>query len=231
MKRAKPKRAVAEVERADAPPPPVSSPIVVLTDPMGAAAEAIGALRTKIQSQHIHLGRRALAICAASPDVGNTFVAVNLAVALSQIGIKTLLVDGDLRNPTVQNYFDIRDTTGGLLSCLSTANATAADYTTEEVLPDLDVMFAGGATPRAQELIASERFPALINSYLRDYEMTIVDTPAANRCADGLRISAVLGFSLIVTRKNRTMVSDVRTLADQLKKERVVVAGTVLSSY
>jgi len=210
---------------------PQPAPIVMLSDPMGAPAEAIGSLRTRIQSQHIQMGRRALAICAASPDVGNTFVAVNLAVALSQIGIKTLLIDGNLRDPTVQNYFDIEDKTGGLQKCLLSDAASVADYTNEDVLPDLDVIFAGEPTLRAQELLGSDRFPDLINSCLRDYEMTIADTPAANRCADGLRISSVLGFSLIVARKHRTMVSDVRTLADQLRKERVFVAGTVLNAY
>jgi len=227
----KPKKEKAPRASAAAAPLPQAAPVVMLTDPMGSAAEAIGSLRTRIQSQHIQMGRRALAICSASPDVGNTFVAVNLAVALSQIGIKTLLIDGNLRDPTVQNYFDVEDKTGGLQKCLLTDAASVADYTNEDVLPDLDVIFAGGPSPRAQELIASDHFPALINSCLRDYEMTIADTPAANRCADGLRISSVLGFSLIVTRKHWTMVSDVRILADQLMKERVVVAGTVLNAY
>lgn len=210
---------------------PRPSPVVMLTDPMGASAEAIGSLRTKIQSQHIQVGRRALSVCSASPGVGNTFVAVNLAVALSQIGIKTLLIDGNLRDPAVQDYFDVKDKTGGLQKCLLSDDSSVADYTNEDVLPDLDVLFAGGPAVRAQELIAGDRFPALINACLRDYEMTIADTPAANRCADGLRISSVLGFSLIVARKHHTMVADLKTLADQLQRERVVVAGAVLNAY
>jgi Mrp family chromosome partitioning ATPase len=66
---------------------------------------------------------------------------------------------------------------------------------------------------------------------MRDYDMTIVDTPPANSCADALRISTVVGFSLIVARKQRTLVSDVRVLADQLKKERARAIGTVMNSY
>jgi capsular exopolysaccharide synthesis family protein len=231
MKKPKKEKAPRTVNVAAPISQPQPAPIVMLTDPMGAPAEAIGSLRTRIQSQHIQMGRRALAICSASSNVGNTFVAVNLAVALAQIGIKTLLIDGNLRDPTMQNYFTVEDKTGGLQNCLLSDDSSVADYTNEDVLPNLDVIFAGTPTARAQELIASDRFPALINSCLRDYEMTIADTPAANRCADGLRISSVLGFSLIVARKNRTMVSDVRTLADQLMKERVVVAGTVLNAY
>lgn len=204
---------------------------VMLAEPDGAAAEAVRALRTRIQSQHINAGRRALAICGASPEVGCSFVAVNLAISLSQVGIKTLLIDGNLREPTVQNYFQVEDASGGLQACLASPEAMVMDFIHEHLLPDLDVMFAGPASPRAQELIANERFPTLVNACMRDYDITIIDTPPANRCSDALRISMIAGFSLIVARKNRSLVSDVRTLADQLRKERAVVVGTVLNSY
>lgn len=209
---------------------PVRAVPIMLSDPLGAAAEAIGALRTRIQSQHLQSGRRALAICAPSPDVGCTFVTVNLAVALSQIGIKTLLIDSNLRDPSVQNYFDVTDASGGLRACLSAPSAAAVDFAQENVLPNLDVIFAGPLGPNAQELIAAERFSDFVNECMRDYDMTIMDTPAASRCADSLRISSVAGFSLIVARKNRTMVSDLRALSDQLKRERVTVVGSVLNT-
>src|SRR5207302_11461126 len=88
-----------EVSNATPPGPPSS--IVMLSDPQGSAAEAIRVLRARVQSEHLQLGRRALAVCSVGAGVGCTFVAVNLAVALGQIGIKTLLVDANLRNPAV----------------------------------------------------------------------------------------------------------------------------------
>lgn len=208
------------------------APVVMLSDPAGAPAEAIRALRTRIQSQHIQKGRRALAICGPAPEVGSTFIAVNLAVALAQIGIKTLLVDADLRNPTAHAYFPgVVEPSGGLAACLTAGDADVADFSVQEVLPNLDVLFAGGATAGAQELLSSDRFPDVVNTCLRDYAMTIVDTPPANGSADSRRISTVVGFSLIVARKNKTLVSDVHTLADQLMRERATVIGTVLNGY
>jgi len=79
----------------------VSPSLVTLSDPLGPAAEAIRALRTHIQSQHLQEGRRGLAICGVSAGHGCTFVASNLAVALSQIGVATLLIDANLREPGV----------------------------------------------------------------------------------------------------------------------------------
>lgn len=204
---------------------------VIVSDPYSEVAEAIHALRARVQSQHLQEGRRALAICGPTPEVGCTFVAVNLAVALAQVGIKTLLVDGDLRNPSIQSYFDPVLTGPGLFESLMAPSAPVADFSHEEVLPNLDVLTAGDPDRTAHELLAGDGFPELINVCMRDYDLTIVDTPPANSCADALRISTVVGFSLIVVRKQRTLVSDVRVLADQLKKERVRAIGSVLNSY
>jgi capsular exopolysaccharide synthesis family protein len=204
---------------------------VIVSDPYGEVAESIHALRARIQSQHLQAGRRALAICGPTPEVGCTFIAVNLAVALSQIGVKTLLVDGDLRNPSIHTYFNPQLTGPGLHGCLTAPDAPVAEFTHEQVLPNLDVLIAGDPDRTSHELLAGDGFPELINVCLRDYDMTIVDTPPANSCADALRIGTVVGFSLIVARKQRTLVSDVRVLADQLKKERARAIGSVMNSY
>jgi capsular exopolysaccharide synthesis family protein len=213
------------------PPGWIADRKVMLADPDGEVAESIRALRTRIQSQHLRSGHRALAVGGPTPEVGSTFIAVNLAIALSQIGIKTLLVDGDLRNPSVHTYFDPPISGPGLYECLQSSLVHVADCTHEGVLPNLDVLAAGQITPTAHELLSGDGFPEVINVCVRDYDMTIIDTPPANSCADGLRIGTVAGFSLIVARKNRTLVSDLRVLVDQLKKERVQPVGTVLNSY
>ena len=204
---------------------------VLLTHPTGETAEAIRVLRTRIQSQHVQMGRRALAICGPTPEVGASFIAVNLAIALSQIGVKTLLIDGDLRTPSIHTYFNPPLTGGGLYECLRSDADSVAEFTDENVMANLDVLCGGASGSAGHELLSSEGFPLLINSCLRDYDMTIIDTPPANSCADGLRVSTVAGFSLIVARKNHTLVSDVRVLADQLKKERAHAVGTVMNDF
>jgi len=142
-----------------------------------------------------------------------------------------LLVDGDLRTPSVHTYFDQPLSGGGLYACLASFSDSIAEFTDENVLPNLDVLGAGLPDAAAHELLASDKFPDIINTCVRDYDMTIIDTPPANSCADGLRIATVTGYGLIVARKNRTLVSDVQVLAGQLRLERAHAIGTVLNQF
>jgi len=202
----------------------------VLADPRGAAAEAIRALRTHIMAQHVQAGRRGLTICAASEDVGCTFIATNLAIAMSQAGLNTLLVDGNLREPAIHRLLPTESDSGGLTACLEEPGSFIADYIQPDVLPNLSVMYAGGPAPNAQELLSRDWFEVVMRACLRDFDITIIDTPPANSCADGERISTIVGYSLVVARRNKSMVRDVKLLIDQLRIDHATVIGTVLNN-
>ena len=227
-------------QRAAVDDTPISSPIdqggfglspalVTLSSEVTAAAEALRALRTYVMAQHLEKGRRALAVCAPTAGVGCSSVAANLAVSLSQIGVKTLLIDANLRRPAINDLFVAPAPVEGLLQCLSTREANFGDYIQSDVLPDLSIMFAGGIPENPQELLATGRFEELMNFCLRDFQMTILDTPPANSCSDSRRVSTVAGYSLVVSRRNKTLVSDLKTLVSQLENERARVVGTVLT--
>lgn len=207
----------------------LSTELVALERQFDAPAESFRVLRTHIMARHVEEGRRALAVCAASPEVGCTFVSTNLAVALSQIGVNTLLIDGNIRTPGVGNYFQPSSPVVGLAECLSPGASEYANYIEADVLPNLSIMFSGAIPPNPQELLASERFVDLMSFCLRDYDMTIVDTPPANSCADVNRISSVVGYSLVVARRHRTFVNDLKVLVRQLESDRAMVVGSVLT--
>jgi protein-tyrosine kinase len=206
----------------------LSPDVVTISAPHGEQAEAIRTLRTHIMAQHVEDGRRGLAICGASRGVGCTFIAVNLAVALSQIGVNTLLIDGDLRHPGVHGMIRPSKPAAGLQQALTTDDG-AATFIQNAVLPNLSILYAGGASPDAQELLASDDFKTLMDRCLRDYDVTIIDTPAANSCADARRISTVVGYSLIVAQRNKSFVGDIAALGAQLHEDRARVVGTVMN--
>jgi len=206
-----------------------SNLLITLSQKSGSVAECYRALRTHIMAQHVHEGRRALAVCAASAGVGRTGVAANLAVALSQIGVKTLLVDVNLRNPRVDELFGPVHPVVGLQQCLEGDDSDFANYIEHDVVPNLSVMFAGGMPDNPQELLASDRFSELMTFCLRQYDMTVVDTPPANTCSDVHRVSTVLGYSMIVARRNKSLVSDIRTLMAELEGDGARIVGTVMT--
>ena len=206
-----------------------SNTLVALAREPSGTAESIRALRTHIMAQHVQEGRRALAVCAATAGVGCTFVASNLAVALSQIGVKTLLIDVNMRNPAIDRLFQPAHAVEGLQHCLLAPDANFGDYIEEEVLPDLSIMYSGGVASNPQELLATDRFSGLMNYCLREYDMTILDTPPANSCSDVHRVSTVVGYAMIVTRRDKTRVSDLKTLVSELRQDRARVVGTVMT--
>lgn len=214
-----------------APSYALSHALATVTDPTSGAAEAIRALRTHVMAQHIEAGRRALSVCATSAETGSTYITANLAVAMSQIGLKTLLIDGNLREPGIDGLIRPPSAPQGLAQCLADAEDDYTGYIANEVLPNLSIMYAGGTPANPQELLASDRFETLMNVCLRDFDLTITDTPPANACSDARRISSVLGYSMIVTRRDWTRVADVKTLIEQLQSDGAKVIGTVLNDF
>lgn len=206
----------------------LSRSLVALDPRLNTQAEEFRALRTHVMARHVGEGRRALAICAATGGVGCSFIAANLAVALSQIGVKTLLIDANMRDPAIDRLFHPSSPVLGLQQCLA-GDGDFGDFIQPEVVPNLSILFAGGSPPNPQELLATDRFADLMSYCLRDFDITIIDTPPANACSDTHRVSTVAGYSLVVAGRDRSLVNDIRTLISQLESDRAHVVGTVMT--
>jgi protein-tyrosine kinase len=205
--------------------------LAVIAEPTGLVAESVRALRTRIMAQHVQIGRRALAVCAPTPGVGRSLIAANLAVALAQIGVRTALVDADLRRPRQSDLLGVDAGHPGLSDFLSDPDMYLQDVVQEPLLPHLSFISAGRPVPQPQELLASQRFAALASHLLREHQVTIFDTTAANGCTDALRVASVAGYSLVVARKNSTYVDDVAALAKLLRADGAKVVGSVLVDF
>jgi protein-tyrosine kinase len=205
--------------------------LVILESPDSIEAEAIRGLRTRIMAQHVREGRRALAICSATEDTGSSFVAANLATAMAQIGVKTLVVDANLRTPKIANMFRLEDDAVGLSDYLADPDLAVDGILQETALPFLSVITAGSLRPDPQELLAGGRFKTFMDQLLREFELTILDTTATSRCTDAQRVATVAGYSLIVARKHKSHVKDVATLVRLLRADRSTVVGTVLNDF
>ncbi|WP_353199117.1 hypothetical protein [Sandarakinorhabdus sp.] len=210
---------------------PVSDELVVLSDPASVRAESIRMLRTQVIAQHIKNGRRGLAVVGSADGHGCSWVAANLAVAMSQVGFKILLVDANMRSPRQDQIFGLDPNAPGLSNFLSLQVARPERVVNANVLPGLALITAGPPTSRPQELLSGNRFRDGVNALLREYDLVLFDTPAANTSADALNIGAAAAYALIVGRANHSFYKDISTMADQLAAARCAVVGAVLNEF
>jgi protein-tyrosine kinase len=205
--------------------------VPVLHAPQSIQAESIGALRSHLLAKHLQDGRRSLAICGATEGVGVSFVAANLAAAFALAGVNTLLVDGNMREPGLQNFFVPPRPLPGLSDFLANPDLIVHDFIRPAGLENLSILGAGAPVENPQDLLASRQFSMGMDACMRDYDLVIVDTPPSSLSADARRIGAAMRYALIVARKNASFVSDLKTLTDELRADRAKVIGSYLNDY
>jgi capsular exopolysaccharide synthesis family protein len=207
-----------------------AAPVLVVHEPSGLAAESIRALRAQLLARQAEDQPAMVAVCGPSEGVGTTFVAVNLAIAMAQAGLNTLLIDADLRRGGIDKFILPPRPQRGLQHLLRDEVA-ADEVIVRDVLPNLSVLYAGGAADTAQELIGGARFAELIGNCSTEYDVTLVDTPPANMSADGRLAAAAVGASVVIARRHLTTVQDLKTLVRELKQNGAEIFGVVLNDY
>jgi len=205
-----------------------SRDVVMLNNDRPDFSEAIRAMRTNIVARHLGDGRRGLAVTAPDPDAMCTFTSVNLAVAMAQIGVSTLLVDANMRTPGVDSFIRPTSPTVGLVQCLS-LQCSAHEALHPNVVPNLSIVYSGGEAPNAHELLGGEQFTKLVQTYLRDFDLTIIDTPPAKAFADARRVAAVVGYATVIARRDTSLMSDIVGFAESLLEDGTQIIGTVLT--
>lgn len=207
-----------------------SAKLPIIVEPESVRSEAIRSLRGMLIARHLQDGRRSLSICAPSAGNGCSFLAANLAVAMAQVGVNTLLIDANLRNPSIQDYITPSGPVAGLSECLRD-DTMPLGQAIQAVHPSLSVLYAGASDPFTPDRIGSNAMKTLMSHCLRDYELTIVDSPPANRFADARRIASLTHYAFVVACRERTYVKDIRALISELESDRTKVVGTYLNDY
>jgi receptor protein-tyrosine kinase len=193
-------------------------------------AESFRSLRSNLLAQHVRQGRRALAVCSPAAGSGCSFVAANLAVTMAQAGVSTLLVDGAMRAPAIQDFLTPAQPLPGLADCLAD-DALPLSKALAPVLPNLSVLYAGTIDTTTFDRLGAPVFRKLMDQCLRDFDLTIVDTPPSNQFADARRIASVMRYALVVACRQRSFVNDVKVLLDEVAADGGRVIGTYLNEY
>ena len=204
--------------------------LITATTPFSNVSETFRSIRSQlIRRLAQDTERRALAVVSADADDGKTFVAANLAIAFSQLGRRTLLIDADMRSPRLHKVFGI-DNSRGLSSILS-GRLSARVLTPVTDLPSLFVLPVGVAPPNPLELLESPAFGLLIRELLGKFDHVIVDSPSAITGADAGVIAARCGAFLSVARQGRTRMDSMFELVQSLRDSSTQSLGFVLNEH
>jgi len=162
-----------------------------------ALAEAFHELRTSVLLSTAKRPPSSLLVTSAQGGEGKTTVAANLAVSLAQLGERVLLIDADLRRPSLHNFFGLSNT-AGLVNFL-TGDPDWRSLVTHLAPMGLGVLFSGPIPPNPADLLSSEYMRALIREASKEYKFVVVDSPPLLNLADS-RILATLvdGVILVV---------------------------------
>lgn len=192
-----------------------------------ARAEAFRVLRTNIQFVDVDKPHRTLVVTSALSEEGKTSTAVNLAVSLAQAGLRTLLLDGDLRRSSAARLLGLDDAVG--VTTILVGKTTFREAVQRHALTDLDVLAAGQAPPNAAELLQSQAMANLLAEVRETYDVVIVDSPPLIPVTDGAVLAAQVDGALMVVRHGRTTREQWTTAVARLTSVDARAIGVVLN--
>jgi chain length determinant protein tyrosine kinase EpsG len=208
-----------------------SSELVAAHLPLHDRTEEIRGLRTQLLLRWLDpaAGRRVLAITSPGNGDGRSYVAANLAVVFSQLGLRTLLIDADLRKPRQHRIFNIPDRIG--LSGVLAGRADSAAVVPVPGFSKLSLLPAGAPPPNPQELLSRPVLATLLDELAGKFDLVLLDTSAARIFSDAKSVAFRAKSALVLARKNHTRVDETNSMIRELHETGTCVVGTVINSF
>ncbi len=201
--------------------------LITKINPKSPISEQYRTIRTNVQFSDVDKDIKSLLITSSEPEAGKSMTAANLAIVYGQQGIKTLLIDADMRKPTMHYTFRLENLTG-----LSNALVDNTSFETVAISSDvenLDIIPSGPIPPNPSELLASNRFKELYEEAYEVYDMIIVDTPPIIAVTDAQIVANMLDGVIIVARSGQTEVEHLKQSVQLIEKVQGNLLGTVLN--
>ena len=209
---------------------PVQRNLGVIGAPMSQFAEAFRALRTSLLLSVAGREPQVILLTSATPSEGKTTVAMNLACVLSQRDVRVLLIDADLRRPTVHHRFNINGKVG-LSSVLTGSVSLQQGVQQVPEVPRLDILASGPVPPFPTEMLASDAMNRLIAECrgLR-HRHIVLDSPPLLSITDSVVLAHDADAVVLVVRQGKANKHAVRRARDLLLRAGTRITGTVLNA-
>lgn len=201
--------------------------LTVKENPKSLLAEAYRGLRTSLEYSSVDKKLKTLVVTSSNPGEGKSNVSGNLAFVLAQGGKKVIIVDADLRKPTIHKKFRVANT-AGLTDCL--IGKKKVNEVVNKIEDNVHIITAGQKTPNPAEMVSSKAMEDLIAALKDVYDYVIIDTPPVRNINDGVVLSAKVDGTILVVRAGVTKSVDIVKGYKELEKVKSNVVGTVLNA-
>lgn len=201
----------------------------VLGDATSPLSEAFRSLRTALQFSTADGAPKSLLVTSSRPSEGKTTTAVCLAANFAQLGMRVLLIDGDLRNPSVHRLLSLDNGSG--LSNFLASSTDSSKLTQMCMIEGVSVLTTGPLPPNPAELLAGPRFASLLTTAVETFDMVIIDGPPVMGLADAPIIASVAAGTLMVVECGGTRRAIVRDALRRLHFARARLVGALLNKF
>jgi capsular exopolysaccharide synthesis family protein len=196
-------------------------------NPNSPTSEAYRSLRFNIEFSAFDREVKTIAITSANRGEGKTTTALNLAAAYAQIGMKVILLDADLRNPSIHLAFG-GDNSRGLTSFLTNRNAMK-EITQESYIENLSTITSGPIPSNPAELLASKQMNLLLDELKKNYDLIIVDTPPILTLTDAKIMAVKCDGVLLVMAYGKVKLKAAKQVKEELMLAKAKLMGVVMN--
>ncbi len=206
----------------------MTTPLITLRDPASAAAEAYRTLRTNIQFSSLDRPIKTLLVTSTAPDENRSITLANLAVTMAQAEQRVLMVDCDLRRPSLHTIFGLPNEPG-LTSAILEQGAGELPIQATDV-PGLSLLSSGPLPPRPADLLGSRRMSTLIERLHASADIVLIDTPPVVAVTDAAVLAPKTDGVLLVLQAGHTRRDRAREARQILEKVKAHIIGVVLNN-
>lgn len=196
-------------------------------EPRSPLAEAIRSLRTSLKFSTQYGAPRTTFITSSNPAEGKSSIALNLATAYAQVGSKVLLIDADLRNPSIHHLLKLENLEG-LTNYLAGAG-DASDISRPCLIKQLRVITSGPIPPDPVELLSGKRMTELLDVSMNEFDYIIIDGPPVIGLADALVLSNLADATILTVQAGKTRKASLLAALKRLERTSGNIIGTLLT--
>lgn len=196
-------------------------------EPRSAIAESIRSLRTSLRFSTRNGAPKSVFITSSGAGNGKSTIALNLATAYAQAGGKVLLIDGDLRNPSIHTLLELKNMEG-LTNYLADTDAPPKDVSHPCIIQNLNVITSGPIPPDPVELLSSDKMVELLEIASNNYDHIIIDGPPVLGLSDALVIANIADATLFTVEAGKTQKARLLDSLKRLDRANANIVGSVL---